>query len=101
MTIPRITEECVMATVDKAIQTHPEIFAATTMLEMKKDQPALCAALTSLLKPFLDPSTPAADEMPVELAQEMILMASFCLVGVAVKSIKAQIEANEMNEAWS
>ena len=101
MTIPRITEECVMATVDKAVQTHPEIFAATTMLEMKKDQPALCAALTGLLKPFLDPTKAEVGDVPIEVCQEMLLMAAFCLVGVTFKSIKAQIEAEEMNEVWS
>jgi len=101
MTIPRITEECLHAVVEKAVQTHPEIFAATTMLEMKVEQPALYAALTSLLKPFLDPLSEPVEEIPLAVCQEMILMASFCLAGVAFKAIKAQIEANEMNEAWS
>ena len=100
MTIPQITDECLHAVVEKAIQTHPEIFAATTMLEMKVEQPALCAGLTALLKPFLQPTSEEVGDMPIEVCQEMILMASFCLVGVAVKSIKAQIEANEMNEVW-
>ena len=101
MTLPRITEECVMATVDKAVQAHPEIFAATTMLEMKKDQPALCSALTGLLKPFLQPTSEEVGDIPIEVCQEMVLMAAFCLVGVTFKSIKAQIEAKEMDEVWS
>ena len=31
---------------------------------------------------------------------EAVLMATFCVLGISLKAIGAQMEANELNEAW-
>tara|TARA_Y100001951_G_C11183995_1_gene207586 strand:+ start:251 stop:550 length:300 start_codon:yes stop_codon:yes gene_type:complete len=94
MTLPSITEICLIAQIEKVVQTDPQDFAHDTMMELKDEQPALVAAIMSLLLPImkserLDPPT-----------VELILQTTFCILGVAMKATNAQIEANEMEAAW-
>lgn len=93
MTLPLITKDCIAATISKAIQDDPCSFAAETMLQLLDEQPNLVAGTTSLLVPFMQAGGSET--------QETILMAVWCILGVSIKAIKAQVEAEEMNENWA
>ena len=104
MTLPTVTHECLMAILEKATQQEPQKFAAETMIEMIKDQPVLMEGIGTVISPFID----ALSENEVEghpldesLRSELIIMAQFCVIGITLKAINAQIESNEMNEVWA
>lgn len=99
MTLPTITEECLLAQVSKATQKPQEEFAADIMTELLEEQPVAMAAVVALLEPFLKPQE-EIETVSLEVAQEVILQASFTVLGVIFKSLNAQVEANEMNEHW-
>ncbi|MAS86510.1 MAG: hypothetical protein CMH30_00825 [Micavibrio sp.] len=91
MTFPKVSEACVLATVSKCTQVHPQEFATQTMTALMSEQPALMAAITELL---LASGGGDIEEM------ESQLMSTFCILGVSLKAMAAQIEADELNEAW-
>ena len=95
MTLPLITKDCMVATISKAIQEDPYKFATETMKQLMDEQPNLVAGTTSLLIPFIK-----AGEGD-EIMRETILMAVWCVLGVSIKAVKAQVEAEEMNESWA
>ena len=43
---------------------------------------------------------PEIQDVSLEQAQEVILQATMTVVGIILKSLNAQSEANEMNEHW-
>ncbi len=99
MTLPTITEDCLVAQLAKATQKPQDEFAAEVMTELLEEQPVAMAAIVALLEPFLKPQEDI-ETVSLEQAQEVILQASFSVLGVFVKSLNAQAEANEMNDAW-
>ena len=101
MKLPKVTKECFLAHMHKAMQQDPQDFACETMLKLKDKQPAITSGVASMLGPFID-ATGEEEEQPVSLAQakEVLLMACFCVVGVTLQAINAQIESEEMNEVW-
>ena len=99
MTLPTITEECLLAQVSKATQKPQDEFAADVMAELLEEQPVAMAAVVALLEPFLKPQE-EIETVSLEQAQEVVLQASFTVLGVLFKSLNAQVEANEMNEHW-
>ena len=99
MTLPTITENCLIAQLSKATQKPQDEFAADVMAELLEEQPSTMAAIVALLEPFLKPQ-PDIEAVELAVAQEVILQASFTVLGVVLKTLNAQIEANEMNEHW-
>ena len=99
MKLPKITKECFIAHMHKAMQQDPQIFACETMLRLKDEQPAITSGVASMLGPFI---AERDDDQSVSLSQarEVLLMACFCVVGVTLQAIDAQIESEEMNEIW-
>ena len=91
MTFPKVSDVCVMATLSKLTQTHPQEFATKTMTALIEEQPALMAAITELLL------VSAGEDIE---AMEGQLTATFCILGLFSKAVTAQIEADELNEAW-
>ena len=91
MTFPKVSDTCVLATLSKLTQTHPQEFATETMTALVEEQPALMAAITELL---LVSAGRDIEEM------ESQLTATFCILGLFSKAVAAQIEADELNEAW-
>ncbi len=102
MKLPKITKECFIAHMHKAMQQDPQIYAIETMLKLKDEQPAITTGVASMLGPFIDATSGEEDEQTVSLsaAKEVLLMACFCVVGVTLQAIDAQIESEEMNEIW-
>ena len=72
------------------------------MLKLKDEQPAIVSGVSTMLAPFIE-ATPREDEdqrVSLEAAKEVLLMSCFCIVGVTLQAINAQIESEEMNEIW-
>ena len=104
MTLPVVTMECLTAVLDKAMQTGPEKFAEAVMLELSEEQPALMAAFTSVLEPFMEACNVTeyeGHEIDFNTRREMMIMSHFCVMGIALKALSAQVDAAEMDEVWS
>ena len=102
MKLPKVTKECFLAHMHKAMQQDPQVFACETMLRLKKEQPAIVLGVSTMLAPFIE-AKPKEDEdqrVSLEAAKEILLMSCFCVVGVTLQAINAQIESEEMNEIW-
>ena len=99
MAFPKISEECLMATITKATQKSQDEFAADFMMDMTKDQPETMQAIVAMLEPFLKPQ-PDIETVELAVAQEVMLQAVFTVLGIFSKAMNAQQEADEMNEAW-
>ena len=103
MTLPTITHECISAMLGKATQQAPEVFAQEIVEELLEDQPVLMAALMSVLEPFLEvlaENEAAGGDVSPEMRKELIIMGQFCTIGILMRSLNAQAEADEMNEVW-
>ena len=94
MTLPVITRTCLAAVVEKSVQTRPHVFAEEAMTQLKDEQPDLTAAIMGLLMPIVE--SKQIDQPTIEL----ILQTCFCVLGVTMRATNAQVEAEEMNEAW-
>tara|TARA_Y100001951_G_scaffold79054_1_gene66758 strand:+ start:149 stop:484 length:336 start_codon:yes stop_codon:yes gene_type:complete len=110
MTFPKVKHSAVLATLDKATQTPPDAYAAAALLELTESQPDLTQAITILLLRMfgngttpegkIEPISEESEPVPVEVAQEMAIMATFCILGISLKAINAQVESDEMEKAW-
>ena len=99
MTLPKISLETIAATAAQATRVPMGEFAVSSIMDLMQEQPEL----TELINTFLGNMIQGGDEVedvPAELAQEMILKSSFITYGLVMSAVKAQIEADELNEAW-
>ena len=86
--MPKVSNGCIMAIIEKAGQRPPDEFAAEFMTHLiESDQKPALAALMALQEKFSEGD--AAVGLKVIAA-----------VGIFWKQIEATIEAEEMNEAW-
>tara|TARA_R110000824_G_scaffold20149_11_gene76528 strand:+ start:580 stop:873 length:294 start_codon:yes stop_codon:yes gene_type:complete len=94
MTIAQVSAECFLATADKAFQQNPCEFTAETLLSMLEEQPVLTEGLIGLTT---DLSGIVAEPVDEEIQARAFTMAAsvICLMW---KAIKAQDEANELEE---
>ena len=99
MTLPTITESCLLAQLSKFTQKPQNEFAAEVIVELLEKQPYAMEVAVGLLEPFLKPQ-PEITEVSLEQAQEIVMQASFTVLGVFLKSLEAQAEADEMDEHW-
>ena len=102
MTLPRISIEVLDATTAKVLQNHdnPALFATETMKGLMHDQPELFAVLSGMM----DAAIAGGDDVemvPAAFAKEMMLRSCYVGVGLALKAINAQLETDELNEAWA
>ena len=100
MTLPIITEACILAQLSKFVEKPQNEFATEVITELLKEQPHAMEVAVSLLEPFLKPQ-PEITEVSLAQAQEIVMQASFTVLGVFLKAMNAQIEANEMEETWN
>ena len=99
MTLPKISLETISATAAQATRKPMEEFAISSMMDLMQEQPEL----TELINTFLGNMIAGGNEVediPAQVAQEMILKSSFITYGLVMAAVKAQIEADELNEAW-
>ena len=102
MTLPRITAEVLDATAAKVLQNYdkPELFAAETMHGLMRDQPELFAVLVGMMDSAIEGSD-GVEMVPAAFAKEMMMRSCYVGVGLALKAINAQLETDDMNEAWA
>ena len=98
MTLPVITQECFLAAVEKAAQQDPTEFATQFMFELMADQPTVGSGVMALLGPFT--TATRLEGMRGEDVAEVCMTATWCVLGVVLRAMKAQAEAAEMNEVW-
>ena len=104
MKLPKVTDECLTAILEKAVQKQPDVFAQEIMLELMASQPHLIEGITSVMQPFLEiigENEFHGNELDGDMRQEVMIMGHFCILGIAIKALNAQVEAEEMNEVWS
>ncbi len=104
MTLPQVTHECLTAILEKATQKDPQAFALETMVEMLAEQPILMEGISTVITPFitvLSENEVEGQELDESLRAEIIIMAQFCIIGITLKAINAQMESKEMNEVWA
>ena len=106
-TIPKISLDCLVATMQKATQDEPGNFAVETMTNLSVEQPHLMLAVQQTVAMFMGEDAdaegfvPAEDDMvSAEFAKEMICMSTFCILGIAMKALSATLEAAELEEQW-
>ena len=100
MTLPTITESCLLAQLSKFTQKSQTEFATEVITELLEKQPHAMEVAISLLEPCLKPQ-PEITEVSLVQAQEIVMQASFTVLGVFLKAMNAQNEANEMDESCS
>jgi hypothetical protein len=102
MTLPRISADVIDATASKVLQNYdkPELFAVETMAGLMRDQPELFAVLSGMMDSAIKGGN-ELDMVPAQFAQEMMLRSCYVGVGLALNAINAQLETDEMNEAWA
>ena len=101
MTLPRISMDTILATLDKAVQQKPEEFAMATMLEGMIEQPELTAAIHEVVNKYVEPLIEhGEDDINPQAAAASMIELSACVYGIVMKAMKAQTDAEEMNEAW-
>jgi len=93
--MPRVTKDATIAVMHKATTIDMAEFGVQVLDELDEEQPALCQMLTHMIMDLACP-----DEMPEELKQSNALIMTV-IAGCLFKSIKAQIEAEEMASLFS
>lgn len=104
MTFPTISIETIESTAAQAVRKNPDQFAVSSMLDLMQEQPELTQLINTFVGNMIaggeDAKADGVDMIPVEFAQNEILKAAFITYGLTMAAVKAQIEANELNEAW-
>jgi len=101
MTLPTISIECFLAHLSKATQQSPDKFAGEFLTTLTHEQPELAAGILAMVRPILDNGIHGEDTLTSDQAAEMCLMTTFCILGIVMECISAQIDADEMEEVWS
>ena len=87
MPMPKVSDDCVVAVMQKAVHTSGMgEFAVGWLMDFAKEQPALCAQLSTWI-------THCADEVSEEHLTSLTAM-----IGILLKSIESQIDADELME---
>lgn len=109
--LPKISLECLVATMQKATQNDPGDFAIKTMTNMAADQPHLMLAVQQVVGMFMgddgnflgetdEDSEPTPEMVPTDFAKEMICMSTFCTVGLVLKAVEATLGGAALEEQW-
>ena len=102
MTMPQVTVECADAVLCKALVDDPAKFALDTLVTFQAEQPVLANMICHVANTLLGGEDVINSEDPeVAAFSEVQLTTIYALIGLVYNSIKAQTEANEMEEAWA
>ena len=100
MTIPKISLEVIEATAAVAMRKPMNEYALHSVLDLMQDQPELTQMINTMVGNLINGSNDV-DTVSSEFAQNAILTAAYTAYGLAMDSVKAQIETNELNEEWA
>ena len=105
MTFPKISLSTIEATAAQAVRKDMDTFATTAMLDLMQEQPELTALINGFLGNIIDGGTQALEAgcemVPVEFAQNEILKAAFVTYGLTMAAVKAQVEADALNDMFA
>ena len=93
--MPRVTQDCTVAVMQKAVQIDMADFGVQVLDELAEEQPALCQMLT-----FMTMDLACNDDLPEEMRASNALVLTV-IAGCLFKAIKAQVEAEEMASLFS
>ena len=102
MTMPQVTVECADAVLCKALVDDPAKFALDTLVTFHAEQPDLASMICHVANTLLGGEDVLnSDDPEVAAFSEVQLTTIYALIGLTYNSIKAQVEANEMDEVWA
>ena len=102
MKIPQVTAECAVAVLCKALVDDPNRFALDTLVTFHAEQPDLASMICHVANTLLGGEDVLnSDDPEVAAFSEVQLTTIYALIGLTYNSIKAQVEANEMDEVWA
>lgn len=100
MTLPKISLEVIEATAAVAMRKPINEYAMSSILDLMQSQPEL----TNLINNMCGNMITGGDDLETvsaEFAQNAILVAAYAAYGLAMDSVKAQIEGDELNKEWA
>jgi hypothetical protein len=104
MTFPKISLDTIAATAAIATRQDMNEFAMHSMLDLMQEQPELTGLINTFLGNMIqggyEAKAEGVDMIAVSFAQEQILKAAMITYGLTMAAVKAQVEADELNEAW-
>jgi hypothetical protein len=101
MTMPRVSAECADAVLSKAVVNNPTQFALDTLMKFHAEQPDLANMICHVADALVGGVPEDDEDAEVAAFKEVQLTTIYALVGLVYGSIKAQIEANEMEEMFN
>ena len=100
MTFPKISLEVIEATAAVAQRKDINEFALSAIMDLMQSQPELTNLISGMCANMIAGGDDV-ESVPAEFAQNSILVAAYASYGLAMKAVKAQIEADELNEEWA
>ena len=107
MTMPQVSEDCAGAVLSKALMDNPSKFAMETLMKFHTEQPQLASMICHVVDALIGGGNGIADpdgdedvDENVTAFQEMQLTMTYAVVGLVYGSLKAQFEANELEETF-
>ena len=99
MTLPKISAEVMLATAEQATRQRKEVFAVESMMDGLQEQPELTATITTLIQ-NLTHGLDEVEVVPSEVVEAVVIETAMLVMGLTIKAFTAQVEADELNEAW-
>lgn len=99
MTLPKISPEVMLATAEQATRQRKEVFAVESMMDGLQEQPELTATITTLIQNLTN-GLDEVEVVPSEVVEAVVIETAMLVMGLTIKAFTAQVEADELNEAW-
>ena len=107
MSVPQVSGDCMISTMEQARRQRPDIFATEHMINLNAEQSELSAGLIRIsnefiqakLSPEIEQFQPPSRWSPE--IEQLVLTAFWCAAGITYKAINAQIEAKDLEEQWA
>ena len=99
MTLPKISPEVMLATAEQATRQRKEVFADESMMDGLQEQPELTATITTLIQNLTN-GLDEVEVVPSEVVEAVVIETAMLVMGLTIKAFTAQVEADELNEAW-
>lgn len=100
MPFPKISVEVTEATAAVAQRKSIQKYALKSILDLMEKQPALTNLISDMCANMIDGGDDV-ETVSAEFAQENILVAAYAAYALAMDSVKAQIESDELNKEWA
>jgi len=100
--MPQVTPECAEAVLCKALSEDPLTYALDTLVKFHADQPHLANMVAHVADTLIGgPDVTDSDEPEIAEFAERQLTMIYALVGLTYGAIKAQVEADQLEELFN